>query len=137
MLDEMPVCQELFHTNNGVAFADFIADGHKAASPRSARTNLRLSRLWHRSLALRHQPGQRRPGPGFPRPATNHHQALAPEPIHSRPDGPGGRLALHTGQASWLRRQELEQIQWRLGRLSNSPKFGWVRLAVRPRMFLH
>ena len=35
MLNEMVLCEELFHTPGGVAFADFITEGHReiARSP--------------------------------------------------------------------------------------------------------
>jgi hypothetical protein len=35
MLNEMVLCEELFHTPSGVAFADFITEGHRetARSP--------------------------------------------------------------------------------------------------------
>jgi hypothetical protein len=33
MLNEMPLCEELFHTPSGVAVADFITDGHRETWP--------------------------------------------------------------------------------------------------------
>jgi hypothetical protein len=33
MLNHMPVCEELFHTASGLAFADFITDGHSESWP--------------------------------------------------------------------------------------------------------
>jgi hypothetical protein len=33
MLDEMMLCEELFDTPTGVAFADFITDGHRETWP--------------------------------------------------------------------------------------------------------
>ena len=39
MLHDMMLCDELFHTPSGVAFADFITDGHRETCP------IRTSRL--------------------------------------------------------------------------------------------
>jgi hypothetical protein len=48
MLKEMTLCEEVFHTASGVAFADFITDGHRETWPiRSKRF-----RTW---LHSRHQ----------------------------------------------------------------------------------
>ena len=33
MLNEMVLCEELFHTPSGVAFADFITEGHRETWP--------------------------------------------------------------------------------------------------------
>lgn len=33
MLNEMVICEELFHTPSGVAFADFITQGHRELGP--------------------------------------------------------------------------------------------------------
>jgi hypothetical protein len=33
MFNEMMLCEELFHTPTGVAFADFITDGHRETWP--------------------------------------------------------------------------------------------------------
>jgi hypothetical protein len=49
MLNEMPLCEELFHTPSGVAFADFITDGHREAWPirsKSFRNWVRRSHYW-------------------------------------------------------------------------------------------
>jgi hypothetical protein len=32
MLKEMTLCDEVFHAASGVAFADFITDGHRSAA---------------------------------------------------------------------------------------------------------
>jgi hypothetical protein len=45
MLMEMPLCEEVFHTAGGVAFADFITDGHRETWPiRSKRFRTWLRR---------------------------------------------------------------------------------------------
>lgn len=45
MLNEMVLCEELFHTSSGVAFADFIAEGHRETWPiRSKRFRTWLRR---------------------------------------------------------------------------------------------
>jgi hypothetical protein len=38
MLNELALCEELFHTPSGVAFADFITDGHGYSSQPPRRT---------------------------------------------------------------------------------------------------
>jgi hypothetical protein len=40
MLKEMILCEGLFHTASGVAFADFITDGHRETWPMHAAREL-------------------------------------------------------------------------------------------------
>src|SRR6266516_2333191 len=48
MLNEMVLCEELFHTPNGVAFADFITEGHRETWPiRSKRFRTWLRRCYY------------------------------------------------------------------------------------------
>jgi len=48
MLNEMVLCEELFHTPSGVAFADFITDGHRETWPiRSRRFRTWLRRCYY------------------------------------------------------------------------------------------
>ena len=48
MLNEMVLCEELFHTPGGVAFADFITDGHRETWPiRSKRFRTWLRRCYY------------------------------------------------------------------------------------------
>src|SRR5262249_48886974 len=48
MLDNTPVCEELFHTASGVAFADFVTDGHRETWPiRSKRFRTWLRRCYY------------------------------------------------------------------------------------------
>src|SRR3989442_2824869 len=48
MLNEMVLCEELFHTPSGVAFADFITDGHRETWPiRSKRFRTWLRRCYY------------------------------------------------------------------------------------------
>jgi hypothetical protein len=50
MLDDMPLCEELFHTSSGVAYADFIADGHRETWPiRSKRFRTWLRRRYYQA----------------------------------------------------------------------------------------
>jgi hypothetical protein len=50
MLDEMPLCEELFHTAGGVAFADFVTSGHRETWPiRSKRFRTWLRRCYYRA----------------------------------------------------------------------------------------
>ena len=47
MLDELTVCEEVFHTASGVAFADFITEGHRETWPiRSKRFRTWLRRCY-------------------------------------------------------------------------------------------
>ena len=48
MLNEMVLCEELFHTPSGVAFADFITEGHRETWPiRSQRFRTWLRRCYY------------------------------------------------------------------------------------------
>ena len=50
MLNEMMLCEELFHTPSGVAFADFITDGHRETWPiRSKRFRNWLRRCYYQA----------------------------------------------------------------------------------------
>jgi hypothetical protein len=50
MLNDMPVCEELFHTASGLAFADFITDGHRESWPiRSKRFRNWLRRCYYQA----------------------------------------------------------------------------------------
>jgi hypothetical protein len=50
MLDEMVLCEELFHTPTGVAFADFITDGHRETWPiRSKRFRNWVRRCYYQA----------------------------------------------------------------------------------------
>jgi hypothetical protein len=48
MRNEMVLCEELFHTPSGVAFADFITEGHRETWPiRSKRFQTWLRRCYY------------------------------------------------------------------------------------------
>src|SRR6516164_5633803 len=50
MLKEMMICEELFHTASGVAYADFITDGHRETwSIRSRRFRTWLRRCYYQA----------------------------------------------------------------------------------------
>src|SRR4051795_168385 len=50
MLNEMVLCEELFHTSSGVAFADFITDGHRETWPiRSKRFRTWVRRCYYQA----------------------------------------------------------------------------------------
>src|SRR5262249_1433981 len=50
MLNEMVLCEELFYTPSGVAFADFITEGHRETWPiRSKRFRIWLRRCYYRA----------------------------------------------------------------------------------------
>ena len=50
MLNKMMVCEELFHTASGVAFADFITEGHRETWPiRSKRFRTWLRRCYYQA----------------------------------------------------------------------------------------
>src|SRR5271167_593386 len=49
MLNEMTLCEEVFHTASGVAFADFVTDGHRETWPiRSKRFRTWVRRCYYR-----------------------------------------------------------------------------------------
>src|SRR5438876_7077579 len=50
MPKEMTLCEEVFHTATGVAFADFMAEGHRETSPiRSRRFRTWLRRCYYQA----------------------------------------------------------------------------------------
>ena len=50
MLDEMALCEEVFHTASGIAFADFVTDGHRETWPiRSKRFQTWLRRCYYQA----------------------------------------------------------------------------------------
>ena len=50
MLEEMMLCEEVFHTATGVAFADFVTDGHRETWPiRSKRFQTWLRRGYYQA----------------------------------------------------------------------------------------
>ena len=50
MLEEMTLCEEVFHTASGVAFADFITDGHRETWPiRSKRFRTWVRRCYYQA----------------------------------------------------------------------------------------
>src|SRR6476659_8503336 len=50
MLRDMTLCEEVFHTADGVAFADFITDGHRETWPiRSKRFRTWVRRCYYQS----------------------------------------------------------------------------------------
>jgi hypothetical protein len=52
MPDEM-LCEELFHTSSGVAYADFIANGHRETWPiRSKRFHTWVRRCYYRATGV-------------------------------------------------------------------------------------
>jgi hypothetical protein len=50
MLDDIRLCEELFHTSSGVAYADFITSGHRETWPiRSKRFRTWVRRCYYRA----------------------------------------------------------------------------------------
>jgi hypothetical protein len=50
MLQEMTLCEEVFHTSSGVAFADFVTEGHRETWPiRSKRFRTWLRRCYYQA----------------------------------------------------------------------------------------
>ena len=50
MLEELTVCEEVFHTASGVAYADLITDGHRETWPiRSKRFRTWVRRCYYRA----------------------------------------------------------------------------------------
>ena len=53
MLNDMPLCEELFHTASGIAFADFVNNGHRETWPvRSKRFRTWLRRCYYQATGL-------------------------------------------------------------------------------------
>jgi hypothetical protein len=58
MLKEMTLCEEVFHTTGGVAYADFITDGHRETWPiRSRRKRSSSGLSWPMPIPTRAEPG--------------------------------------------------------------------------------
>ena len=50
MLEEMTLCEEVFHTASGAAFADLVTDGHRETWPiRSKRFRTWLRRCYYQA----------------------------------------------------------------------------------------
>jgi hypothetical protein len=50
MFNDIRLCEELFHTSSGVAYADFMTDGHREIWPiRSKRFRTWLRRCYYRA----------------------------------------------------------------------------------------
>jgi len=50
MLEGMTLCEEVFHTASGIAFADFVTDGHRETWPiRSKRFRTWLRRCYYQA----------------------------------------------------------------------------------------
>src|SRR6266511_2560490 len=100
MLNEMVLCEELFHTPSGVAFADFITEGHRETWPiRSKRFRTWLRRCYY------HATGSA-PSAAAIRSALDLLEARAqfdgPERIvHTRVAEHGGRLYLDLADEHW------------------------------------
>src|SRR5258706_5795400 len=100
MLNEMVLCEELFHTPSGVAFADFITDGHRETWPiRSKRFRTWVRRCYYRATGAA-------PGAAVLAPALDLLEARAqfdgPEqPVYTRVAEHGGRLYLDLADEHW------------------------------------
>ena len=63
MFNDIRLCEELFHTSSGVAYADFMTDGHREIWPiRSKRFRTWLRRCYYRATGGRTKRGGTRPG---------------------------------------------------------------------------
>ena len=57
MLEQMTLCEEVFHTPTGVAFADLVTDGHRETWPiRSKRFRAWLRRSYYQATGAAASP---------------------------------------------------------------------------------
>jgi hypothetical protein len=100
MLNDVRLCEELFHTSAGVAFADFITDGHRETWPiRSKRFKTWVRRCYYRATGAA-------PGAAVLGPALDLLEARAqfdgPERVvHTRVAEHAGRLYLDLADERW------------------------------------
>jgi hypothetical protein len=100
MLEEMMVCEEVFHTSGGVAYADLVTDGHRETWPiRSKRFRTWLRRCYYRATGTA-------AGAAVLGPALDLLEARAqfdgPERIlHTRVGEDAGRLYLDLADDRW------------------------------------
>jgi hypothetical protein len=100
MLNAMMLCDELFRTSSGVAFADFITDGHRETWPiRSKRFRTWVRRCYYRATGAA-------PGASVLAPALDLLEAPAqfdgPERVvHTRVAEHAGRLYLDLANERW------------------------------------
>ena len=112
MLNNMRLCEELFHTSSGLAFADFITDGHRETWPiRSKRFRTWVRRCYYRATGAA-------PGAAVIAPALDLLEARAqfdgPERIvHTRVAEHAGRLYLDLADERW-RAVEIGSDGWRV-----------------------
>src|SRR4029078_3973883 len=112
MLNEMVLCEELFHSPSGVAFADFITEGHRETWPiRSKRFRTWLRRCYY------HESGSA-PSAAAIRSALDLFEARAqfdgPErAVNTRVAEHAGRLYLDLADEHW-RAVEIGADGWRV-----------------------
>jgi hypothetical protein len=100
MLNAMMLCDELFRTSSGVAFPDFITDGHQETWPiRSKRFRTWVRRCYYRATGAA-------PGASVLAPALDLLEARAqfdgPERVvHTRVAEHAGRLYLDLADERW------------------------------------
>jgi hypothetical protein len=120
MLDDIRLCEELFHTSSGVAYADFITGGHRETWPiRSKRFRTWARRCYYRATGAA-------PGAAVLGPALDLLEARAqfdgPERVvHTRVAEHAGRLYL-----------DLTDEHWRAVEIGSD---GWQVLASPPLRF--
>jgi hypothetical protein len=112
MLEEITLCEEVFHTGSGVAFADIITDGHRETWPiRSKRFRTWLRRCYYQATGTA-------AGPAVIRSALDLLEARAqfdsPEqPVSTRVAEHAGRLYLDLADERW-RAVEIRPDGWRV-----------------------
>ena len=112
MLNNMRLCEEVFHTSTGIAFADFTTDGHRETWPiRSKRFRTWVRRCYYRATGAA-------PGAAVIAPALDLLEARAqfdgPERVvHTRVAEHAGRLYLDLADERW-RAVEIGPDGWQL-----------------------
>jgi hypothetical protein len=112
MLDEMALCEEVFHTASGIAFADFITDGHRETWPiRSKRFRTWLRRCYYQATGAA-------AGSAVIRSALDLLEARAqfdaPErPVSMRVAEHGGRIYLDLADEHW-RAVAIDRDGWKV-----------------------
>jgi hypothetical protein len=112
MLNEMVLCEELFHTPSGVAFADFITEGHRETWPiRSKRFRTWPRRCYYRATGA--APGAAVLGPALDLLEARAHFDGPERIVHTRVAEHAGRLYLDLADEHW-RAVAIDPDGWRV-----------------------
>ena len=120
MLSDIPLCEELFHTASGLAFADFITDGHRETWPiRSKRFRTWLRRCYYEAT-------------GSAAGAASIRSALDLLEARAQFDGPERAVSIRVAEHGGRIYLDLADEQWRAVQIGTE---GWRVLGCPPVRF--